>query len=174
MLKVGRPRTYHQSQTISNPLTHLLGGPIGLPLNPLNPTNPLGSLLSSGQNMNAVPTTNILKNTTKIQPPSRILVLKNMVQLHELEIDEEYNEILEDVKEECQKYGQVLSVKIPRPEGGNDKIPGLGRIFVEYSAVDEAKEARKQLQGRIFSNNTVEASYHDEAKYAANDFTETQ
>lgn len=33
----------------------------------------------------------------------------------QLEIDEEYNDIKEEVKEECEKYGKVLSIKIPRP-----------------------------------------------------------
>jgi len=50
---------------------------------------------------------------------------------------------MEDVKEECEKFGKVLSVKIPRPEAGNANVPGLGKIFVEYSSVDEAKAARK-------------------------------
>ncbi len=78
----------------------------------------------------------------KVQPPSRILVLKNIVQIHELEIDEEYQEIKEDVKEQCSIHGKVIQVKIPRPISG-ESVPGLGKIFVEFSSVDEAKEARK-------------------------------
>ena len=50
---------------------------------------------------------------------------------------------MEDTREECERFGKVLSIKIPRPEGGKTDIPGLGKIFVEYSSVDEAKEARK-------------------------------
>ena len=52
---------------------------------------------------------------------------------------------MEDVKEECMKYGNVLSIKIPRPEAGLDKVPGLGKIFVEYSSIEETKEARKVI-----------------------------
>jgi len=59
-----------------------------------------------------------------------------------LEIDEEYNDLLADVKEECEKYGKVLSLKAPRPIGGQ-MLPGVGKIFVEYSTIDEAKEARR-------------------------------
>ena len=82
---------------------------------------------------------------------------------------------MEDVKEECMKYGNVLSIKIPRPEAGLDKVPGLGKIFVEYSSIEETSYLNwlKALQGRIFSNNTVEASYHDEARYAANDLADS-
>ena len=52
---------------------------------------------------------------------------------------------MEDVKEECMKYGNVLSIKIPRPEAGLSKVPGLGKIFVEYTSIEEAKEARKVI-----------------------------
>jgi len=158
-LKVGRPRSYQQTQTIQNPLSLLLGTP-GVPINPL-----------ASVNQSEVP---IEATTAKIFPPSRILVLKNMVQIEELEIDEEFVEIQEDVKEECEKFGKVLSIKIPRPVKGKTDIPGLGKIFLEYSTVDEAKNARKELHGRIFADNTVEVSYYDEALYTNNDFTEAQ
>ena len=46
------------------------------------------------------------------------------------------------MKEECQKYGKVLAVKAPRPKGGAP-IPGLGKLFVEFATLEEAKEARK-------------------------------
>jgi len=159
-LKVGRPRSYQQTQTVQNPLALLLGTP-GVPINPA---------AVAGQGDEAPPIT----TTAKIFPPSRILVLKNMVQVEELEIDEEYEEIQEDVKEECEKSGKVLSMKIPRPIKGKTDIPGLGKIFLEYSTIDEAKNARKELHGRIFADNTVEVSYYDEALYANNDFTEVQ
>jgi len=100
------------------------------------------------------------------------VVLKNMISISELAIDEEYKEIQEDVKEECSKFGDILSVKIPRPIPGVENIPGLGKIFVEYSSVEQAKEARKTLQGRLFNGNTVEVSYHDEIAYLRNDMSD--
>ena len=41
-----------------------------------------------------------------IGPATEVLVLMNMVSNEELTDDEEYEEILEDVKEECTKYGE--------------------------------------------------------------------
>ena len=46
-------------------------------------------------------------------------------------IDEEYNDILEDIKDECSKFGTIKTVVIPRPEYGKI-IPGVGKIFIEY------------------------------------------
>ena len=35
--------------------------------------------------------------------------------------------IMEDVREECDRYGEVVSVEIPRPIGGVD-VPGVGKV----------------------------------------------
>ncbi len=40
-------------------------------------------------------------------PASEVLVLMNMVTLDELTDEDEYEDILEDIKEECGKYGIV-------------------------------------------------------------------
>lgn len=39
--------------------------------------------------------------------PTSVLCLMNMVTPEELEDDEEYEEILEDIKDECNKLGKV-------------------------------------------------------------------
>ena len=50
-----------------------------------------------------------------------------MVTPEELRDEEEYEDILEDIKEECNKYGVVRSVEIPRPIEGVD-VPGCGKV----------------------------------------------
>lgn len=56
-----------------------------------------------------------------IQPNSaprvltEVLCLMNMVVPEELIDDEEYQDILEDIRDECSKYGAVKSIVIPRP-----------------------------------------------------------
>ena len=35
--------------------------------------------------------------------------------------------IMEDVREECGRYGEVVSVEIPRPVGGVE-VPGVGKV----------------------------------------------
>lgn len=60
-------------------------------------------------------------------PPTEVLCLLNMVTADELRDEEEYEDILEDIKEECNKYGVVRSVEIPRPIEGVD-VPGCGKV----------------------------------------------
>ena len=49
---------------------------------------------------------------------TEVLCLLNMVQPEELADEEEYEDILEDIREECGKFGQVRSIEIPRPVPG--------------------------------------------------------
>ncbi|VVC89059.1 unnamed protein product [Leptidea sinapis] len=59
-------------------------------------------------------------------PPTEVLCLLNMVTPDELRDEEEYEDILEDIKEECNKYGCVRSIEIPRPIEGVE-VPGCGK-----------------------------------------------
>lgn len=51
-------------------------------------------------------------------PATEVLCLLNMVTADELKDEDEYDDILEDIKEECNKYGVVRSIEIPRPING--------------------------------------------------------
>lgn len=58
----------------------------------------------------------------------QVLCLLNMVTPDELKDEEEYEDILEDIREECNKYGVVRSLEIPRPIEGID-VPGCGKVL---------------------------------------------
>lgn len=53
-----------------------------------------------------------------------------MVTPEELTDDEEYEDILDDIKGECTKYGVVRSLEIPRPTRGVE-VPGCGKVRLE-------------------------------------------
>lgn len=110
-----------------------------------------------------------LNQSNQSGPPTEILSLMNMVQSEELEEEEEYEEILEDVKEECSKYGVVRSLEIPRPIKGIE-VPGVGKIFVEFSSVVDCQKAMQALTGRKFNNRVVVTSYYDPDKYHRREF----
>mmetsp|Transcript_20026 Transcript_20026/g.37414 ORF Transcript_20026/g.37414 Transcript_20026/m.37414 type:complete len:426 (+) Transcript_20026:574-1851(+) len=98
--------------------------------------------------------------------PSRVVELQNMLSDDDLVNEEEYNDIMEDTREECGQYGQLVSVIIPR--AGE---PGATKIFLEYSSNDDAAKAIKGLQGRTFDGRRVQASYFDETKFAKKEFS---
>jgi len=108
-------------------------------------------------------------NSLGSQPPSEVLCLMNMVTPDELKDDEEYEDILDDIKEECSKYGYVRSIEIPRPIEGVD-VPGVGKIFVEFNSISDSQKAQQQLAGRKFANRIVVTSFLSLDEYARREF----
>ena len=112
----------------------------------------------------------------------RVLQLLNMVTAEELIDNDDYEgkscfvcvlgsltnvcgtEILEDVREECEKYGKIIDMKIPRPSGGSRQSAGVGKIYIKYDTSESAKKALQALAGRKFADRTVVTTYFDEVR----------
>lgn len=60
--------------------------------------------------------------------PSTVVQLLNMVSPEELLDDEEYEDILEDVKSECRKFGTIVDIVIPRPTPEVPHSPAIGKV----------------------------------------------
>lgn len=95
-------------------------------------------------------------------------VLFTTVTPEELADDEEYADIMEDMREECGKYGAVLQVHIPRAgPPGAPPPPGLGRVLIEFGEPSAAIAARNAMHGRKFSGRTVVATLLTDDDYKA-------
>lgn len=77
-------------------------------------------------------------------------------------------EICEDIREECQKYGTILDMKIPRPVGGSRQSAGVGKIYVKFETTESAKKALQSLAGRKFADRTVVTTFFDEPSFEVN------
>jgi hypothetical protein len=99
--------------------------------------------------------------------PSKVICFKNMVSLKEIEDEDEYDDLYDDVMEECKNYGKVIQVKIPRPDS-YETVEGLGKVFVEYATRDGASFAREHLQGKNFRGRKVEVVYFPEDMFKRN------
>lgn len=91
-----------------------------------------------------------------------VLRLSNMVTAEDLADDELYSELIEDVADECNQHGTVLSVIIPRNSNDTNDEAGVGKIFVQLSDLEGAKRVRKAVSGRKFNGRIVEAEYFAE------------
>lgn len=126
-------------------------------------------------------------NALGSQPPSEVLCLMNMVTPDELKDDDEYEDIYDDIRDECSKYGLVRNLEIPRPIDGVDDVPGVGKvcflirnfsrlidkminfstfflntkiqIYVEFNSISESQKAQQNLAGRKFANRIVVTSF---------------
>jgi len=96
------------------------------------------------------------------------------------------NDVLEDCREECNRFGQVVKLYSPRPENcaqiakdlminetkiGSGSVDssefrklgqGVGSIFIQMASVDEAREALIGLKGRLFDDHIVDVRFVDE------------
>ncbi|KAI1208740.1 uncharacterized protein F4807DRAFT_132127 [Annulohypoxylon truncatum] len=96
---------------------------------------------------------------------TRVLQLLNMVTPEELMDNDDYQEICEDVQEECSKFGQIIDLKVPRPTGGSRQSSGVGKIYVKYDTTASAKKALQALAGRKFADRTVVTTYFPEENF---------
>jgi RNA recognition motif. (a.k.a. RRM, RBD, or RNP domain) len=101
------------------------------------------------------------------QPASRVVELQHMLTLEDLTNDDEYQDVLDDTREECSQFGKLVSVVIPR---GTDVSLGATKVFLEYETIQDAASAIQSLSGRTFDGRSVMANFYDEARYAAKDY----
>lgn len=77
------------------------------------------------------------------------------------------------LQEECEKYGTVIKLTIPRPTEEAPSPVGLGLIMIEYSDLPAALKARQAMHGRKFGGHTVEGTFLSETDYATGNFHST-
>jgi len=120
-------------------------------------------------------------NINDAGPPTRVIQLLNMMSRDDLQNDDDFGDIVDEIKEECAKYGQIISMFIPRPpprdynsyneEGTRPKrVWGLGKIFIEYKRKEDAHQAQQSLGGRKFNCRLVVSGFYSEDRYLRKDF----
>ncbi|KAL0587503.1 hypothetical protein ABG067_002799 [Albugo candida] len=105
-----------------------------------------------------------------IGSPSRVLVLRNMVTPEELEDEDEFRDIMDDIRSECERYGPVTTIILPRvKEGYGDEA--LGKVYIEFGDISTSQAAANELHGRGFANRVVSAQYMEEAQFGRRELT---
>lgn len=95
---------------------------------------------------------------------TQCLRLENMLSREDV-LGDEYDEIVEDIKDECEKHGSVLKVCVPRPNADGSEPEDIGKAFVKFATVDSARKAMDALSGRTFDGKKVVVQYIDEDSF---------
>lgn len=142
-LKVGRPKTYQ-----------------GLPqsVEEVGPSNTVAAILMKTKK-------NIPIKTYKFIMPTKVLCLNSIIKGLDIEDEDKYNEVAEDIKQECEKYGKVLGVFMPRKDVEDNATPGMGNAYVMYENVEQSKLARRFLSLKRFNNKLIYIQYIPEEDF---------
>ncbi|KAG7959691.1 hypothetical protein I3843_10G082900 [Carya illinoinensis] len=97
-------------------------------------------------------------------PPTRVLLLRNMVGPGEVD-----DELEEEVASECAKYGTVTRVLIFEITEPNFPANEAVRIFVQFERPEETTKALVDLDGRFFGGRVVRASFYEEERFDKNE-----
>jgi len=101
---------------------------------------------------------------------TKVLCLTQIVNVDDLKDGEVYEEIVEDMRTEGGRFGNLVTVIIPRPNPNGEPTPGVGKVFLEYADVDSATKAHQGLNGRKFDGNQVVAIFYSENRFAEADY----
>ena len=139
-LKLGRPKSYEGSGPS--------GDSMGIPLQPLNiAANDAQSLLSHLEQK--------LQETYKATGrPSPVIRIANMLSEETMKDQNELDEIQEEVKEECQGYGSVVEVRMPKVGDMEHAY-----VYVHMSSKAEAEIACDKLSGRSFDGKALKVTF---------------
>ncbi|KAF8012469.1 hypothetical protein BT93_I0592 [Corymbia citriodora subsp. variegata] len=99
-----------------------------------------------------------------------VVCLTQVVSEDELKDDGEYEDILEDMRQEGRKFGNLVNLVIPRPRPDGEPSPGVGKVFMVYADVEDSAKACTGLSGRKFAGNIVQAGFYPENKFAQGDY----
>lgn len=96
---------------------------------------------------------------------SRVILLKNLVSRGEID-----DYLYQEVKDECSKYGRVLSIYIYEVEDGRVSDDEAVRIFVQFASSESAARALDALDGRFFANRQIKCEFYDEIRFINEDY----
>eukprot|EP00946_MAST-07B_sp_MAST-7B-sp1_P005379 g5379.t1 len=95
---------------------------------------------------------------------SNSIVLMNMVPLEELADDGMYSELVEEISEECRKFGNLLTCVVPRDGAGK------GKVYLQYEHESMASTALRLLNGRRFGDAVVNATFYAQDRFSRGEF----
>ncbi|XP_071724342.1 DNA-damage-repair/toleration protein 111-like [Rutidosis leptorrhynchoides] len=97
-------------------------------------------------------------------PPTRVLMLRNMVGPGEVD-----DELEDEVASECAKYGTVTRVLIFEITEPNFPSEEAVRIFIQFERSEETTKAYIDLDGRFFGGRVVRAAFYSEERFGKNE-----
>ena len=101
---------------------------------------------------------------------TNIVVVDGIVDIERFVVDKEFRRMYDEIMEEINKYGTVISLIIPRPSEGYYGNC-IGRAYVEYNDVSSAVRACSLISQHAWKGNYVKAEFFDAVKFMRNELS---
>ncbi|CAK90407.1 unnamed protein product (macronuclear) [Paramecium tetraurelia] len=135
------------------------------------PSNYAGSFLASCDLLRLPQIQQMLTIPQSALIPSKVVQFLNMCSVEDLYEDDLYEELMEDIRSECIRFGQIEKIEIPRPDKESGFCnPAVGKIFVKFYYQIPAKKAKFHLAGRTYNKRTVVTSFYPEEQFDYKDY----
>ena len=83
-----------------------------------------------------------------------------------------FKEISEDL--ECEKYGKVNEIFMPRKDVEENDVAGMGNTYVLFDSINDDKNARIYLCCKRFNDRLVRIIYYEEEKFDKKNFEDNE
>mmetsp|Transcript_72066 Transcript_72066/g.172003 ORF Transcript_72066/g.172003 Transcript_72066/m.172003 type:complete len:208 (+) Transcript_72066:2-625(+) len=97
--------------------------------------------------------------------PSTVVQILNAVHVEDTLGDEDYEDIMAEVRTEAGKHGAVASILIPKPSKDGSYVDGVGKIFVQFKDLTAARKFQLENNGRKFDNRVMCAAFYPVDKF---------
>lgn len=142
-------------------LTYAVGGQVVQGEETKRPANHSGSYLVSYPNIQNPDVQITLLNNYDCKVHSRVVQFLNMFYIEDLFDEESYENLTSDLREECEKYGPIEKIVIPRPDPiCGYSSPTVGKAFVKFMYIIAAKRARVAIAGKVYNKRTIVTSFY--------------
>ncbi|KAF4698046.1 Serine/threonine-protein kinase Kist, partial [Perkinsus olseni] len=104
--------------------------------------------------------------------PSTVVQLLNAVYIEDLMSETEVKSIEDEIRDEAQKHGTVLEVRVPRPSASlTPYANGVGKIFVQFADITAARKFQAANNGRKFDDRVMCAAFYPTDRYKMGKYT---
>ncbi|PRP76674.1 RNA-binding protein 39-like isoform 1 [Planoprotostelium fungivorum] len=100
---------------------------------------------------------NVLEAPQTVSYSGPCVLLKNMFDPSEETEPNWDEEVKQDVKEECSRFGSIIHIHVDRES--------KGFVYIKFGSTPAAANAIKALDGRWFSKRQIQANYFNERRY---------
>jgi poly(U)-binding-splicing factor PUF60 len=105
------------------------------------------------------------KTSTPLSQPETVIVLNNLADPSELASPDEQRDLLDDVRFECLKFGEVIG----NPKIHIDEEKALVVVFVKYAKEEDCRSAIKVMDGRWFGGRQIKAKVYPSSRFEHDD-----